>query len=164
MKILEAARFFGLPAQNTEFDKFLTGAGIADRPVYDNETPVEFLSNDDEGFSFEFIDASIYEEFTGPVREKGDLIFHKIEVSSEKYTGRLAGYVGELPLGIKFQTTLQEAIAILGPPSRSQSAGRGRRSHTWDNANGYAISLFYQADGSEIYLLQIENILKDLPK
>lgn len=70
MKVEELTEFFGLLAQNIEFDRFLAGNGILERPIYDVETenPFEMIEIPDRGLSFEFVKLREYRERYGSVR------------------------------------------------------------------------------------------------
>ena len=145
MRAQELIGFFGLPAQNMHFDKFLTENGISERPVFDDETgnPFERISLENLGLSLKFMRPGAYGEQYGGVREDGEMIFSSIFIYTLPEEGFSAYSGGVLP-DLATSITQQEAMSRFGPASRVRDEGDrfGRPNNiefTWNNVNGLHI-------------------------
>ena len=154
MKINEVSKFFGLPTNNVEFDKLLTSYGIKQRPKY-KQNPFEKIRCPQEGWSLELVPQLGYEKWWGPARENGELIFMAIRVYGAHNDDDYAPYAGELPHGLTFATTLQEAKAILGTPTLNHESDENTV-YMWYNFNGYSFWLCYLPSEKEIAFMTIK--------
>lgn len=151
MKVEELIGFFGLPAQNIEFDRFLAGNGIFERPIYDVETenPSERVCIPDRGLSLEFVRPSWYSQRYGPVRQHGEMVFAKIFVYATAEDD-FCGYAGQVLPGISTNVTVGDALSRLGVAARVRDEddpfGRPNNiEYTWENVGGASVFIrFYK--------------------
>ncbi|GAB2909712.1 hypothetical protein GCM10027093_54780 [Paraburkholderia jirisanensis] len=152
MKIQDLVKFFGLPAQNLAFDKFLTEYGISERPVFDVESgnPFEIITLEAQGFMLQFDQPDDYEKQYGNPREAGEMIFSKIFLYIVAEEG-FKPYSGEVLPGISSDITREKALAEFGSPSRTRDEGDrfGRPNnieYTWNNVNGLGVFIRFIKD------------------
>ncbi|MFB9240636.1 hypothetical protein IV454_25735 [Massilia antarctica] len=149
MQILEVAKFFGFPPQSKDFDKFLSTHNIAERPVF-IETPIERIVRKNEGMVLLFETDDFYTETYGPVHDDGDMIFSKIQVYCENHDTGFSRYSGTLPFGLRFESTLLEAIAIFGEPSNNHRSGPLNHAYSWANVQGYRVGMCFLPEGKSV--------------
>ena len=152
MKIEELIVFFGLPAQNEKFDKFLTANGIDERPIFDVdlENPTERIQIPDEGLSLEFIRPISYHQRYGSVREDGEMIFAKIFVYATP-EDEFSAYTGQVLPGVSTNITVADALDRFGVPSRVRDEGDpfGRPNnieYSWEDVEGLSIFIRFLKD------------------
>lgn len=122
MKITELQQYLGFPAQNIEFDKFLTASGISRRPKFLG-SPVERINQIDTGISLVFESKSGFEKFWGPAKEDGEMIFGSMQVFSDHNDSGFSRYQDTLPYDLSFNTTVKEALALFGQPTLNHVSG-----------------------------------------
>ena len=145
MKVEDLVNFFGLPAQNKEFDKFLTANGISERPIFDvdTENPTERISVPSQGLSLEVVRPASYRQRYGAIREDGEMIFAKIfgYVTAED---DFSAYAGQVLPNVSTTIELGDALRRFGTPSRVRDEndpfGRPNNiEYTWENICGFSV-------------------------
>ncbi|NIA00580.1 hypothetical protein [Massilia sp. CCM 8734] len=161
MQIFDAAKFFGYSPKNEKFDRFLSDHYIVERPVF-NETPIERITQKNEGISLIFETSSFFKETYGldAYAKEGDMIFSKIQVYSENRDTRFSRYAGALPFGLTLESTLKETVAILGEPSNSHRSGPLNHAYSWDNIQGYRVGVCFLPEGKSVSFFSLS--LKEL--
>lgn len=154
MKIQDAVRFFGYPSQNTELDKYLTSLDIATRPVF-NEMPFERIYKPKEGYSLNFEAKHGYEDTWGKPREDGEMIFNEIQVYREDIDSGIARYIGDLPFGLTFETTLAQAKAVFGDPATDHQSGPENWVYVWYDYQGFTLSICFLPEDRGVMFLNI---------
>jgi hypothetical protein len=145
MKIEELIGFFGLPAQNTDFDKYLKAHDIDDRPKFDPETgnPTERIALPDQGLSLEFIQPDSYLKNFGGIRQDGGMLFARILVYALPEED-FKPYSGPVLTHVSTDITQEDALAQFGKPFRIRDEGDrfGRANnieYTWKNVDGIGL-------------------------
>lgn len=154
MIIQDAIKFFGYSPQNTELDRYLTSLGIAARPVFD-EMPFESVDKLEEGYSLNFEEKLGYEGFWGKPREDGEMIFNKIQVYSEHNGSGFDRYLGDLPFGLTFETTLVQAKSIFGEPATDHQSGPENWVYVWYGYQGFTLGICFLPENRGISFLSI---------
>ncbi|MFB9240637.1 hypothetical protein IV454_25740 [Massilia antarctica] len=149
MEIFDVAKFFGFPPQSEDFDKFLAAHDIVERPVF-AETPMEDITREKEGIVLWFHTDRFYKETYGPAHEGGDMVLTQIQVYSENNGSGLSRYLGGLPFGLRFESTLSEAIAMFGEPSNNHKSGPLNHAYSWANVQGYRVALCFLPEGKSV--------------
>lgn len=155
MIIEDAIKFFGYPPFNIELDGYLTSLKIDARPVFD-EVPFERINKPEEGYSFIFDEKLGYEKFMGKSREDGEMIFKEIQVYSEHNGSSFDRYLGGLPFGLTFETTLSQAKSIFGEPATDHQSGPENWVYVWYDYQGFTLGICFLPDDKGISFLSIE--------
>ncbi|MDM5182115.1 hypothetical protein PO883_33635 [Massilia sp. DJPM01] len=163
MKISRLTNFLSFPAQNIDFDKFLIEHEITERPL-DKPTPIAWLNRKDLGVSMIFYPVRDYRKWWGLVGEDGEMIFSTLQIYGENNDSGFAGYRDQLPYGLTFASTLQEARAIFGEPTLDHLSGPENRVYLWYGYQGYSIALCFLPENNGISFLSIEKNKKNPPK
>ncbi|MDM5181988.1 hypothetical protein PO883_32970 [Massilia sp. DJPM01] len=154
MKIFEIAKFFGFSSKNEDLDKFLSAHDISERPIF-TESPIELITRKEQGLSLWFETDDYYKETYGPLHKEGGMILTTVQVYSEYHGSKFSRYLGTLPFGLQFESTLEEAITILGQPRNSHRSGPLNQMYSWSNFQGYQVSLSFLPEGKKIALLSL---------
>lgn len=155
MIIQDAVKFFGYPPQNAELDKYLTFIGIAARPVFE-ENPFERVDKPEKGYSLNFRAKHGYERSWGKPREDGEMIFNEIQVYSEHNGSGFDRYLGDLPFGLTFETTLAQAKSIFDEPATDHQSGPENWVYVWYDYQGFTLGICFLPDDKGISFLSIE--------
>jgi len=155
MKIEEAIQFFGHSNESKELDAYLTSLGFSDRPTFD-ENPMEWVSKNQEGFTFIFDEKHGYEETWGQPKEDGEMIFCTIRVYGKGNSDDFAEYKGELPNGLTFNSTLADAIKKLGKPDSSRESFSKQMVCNWNNLQKFSLSIVFLTDDQGIAFLNVK--------
>ncbi|GAB2909729.1 hypothetical protein GCM10027093_54800 [Paraburkholderia jirisanensis] len=156
MEIPKLVRFFGLPSQNLEFDKFLAENNIEDRPVFDldTENPAEIISLPDQGMFLEFVQPGSYRAMHGSVREDGEMIFSEIFLYLRSEEG-FAPYSGKILPDLSSDIRQDEVLVKFGSPSliRDGNDQFGRPNtieYAWENVNGFSVTIMFLKNPSVV--------------
>ncbi|CUI05554.1 hypothetical protein BN2497_5885 [Janthinobacterium sp. CG23_2] len=163
MKIHQLSLYLSFPAQNTNFDKFLTEHEINERPL-DKPTPIACLTRKDLGVSMIFYPVRDYKKWWGSVGEEGKMIFSTLQIYGEDNDSGFSGYLEELLYGLTFASTFQEARAIFGEQTLDHLSGPENRVYLWYGFQGYSIALCSLPENKGISFLSIEKSKKNPPK
>ncbi|GGC13157.1 hypothetical protein [Pseudoduganella buxea] len=161
MKINEVVQFFGLPAQNTEFDAYLTAHGISHRPVF-KETPVDRISVKEKGISLGFDTDRHYLKFYGPLLDTGDMVLTSVQAYGAVNDSGFSEYPDALPYGLTFRSTLDEAVRIFGEPTLNHPSGPNRV-YAWYNHQGTTIGLCFLPDNQGISFIDLSKAKMKAP-
>ncbi len=156
MKINDVVQFFGLPAQNIEFDAYLTAHGISRRPVF-KETPVDRISVKENGISLGFDTDRHYIKFYGPLRDTGDMVLTSVQAYGPVNDSGFSAYPDALPLGLTFSLTLDDAVRILGEPTLNHPSGPNRL-YAWYNHEGTTIGLCFLTENQGISFIDLSKV------
>lgn len=156
MEISELMHFFGRPAQSVEFDAFLTAHGISQRPTF-KDSPVERINQLEQGISLIFEERLGFEQYWGPAKENGEMIFASLQAYSEDNDSGFERYPHPLPYGLSFDSTLQQAVQIFGEPTVDHPSG-DNRVYVWHNFHdkGYTVALCLLPDDKGISFFDLE--------
>ncbi len=141
MNFMDLVKFLGLPAQNKDFDLYLTKYGSSYRPVF-KETPVDRINFEEKGISLIFDMAESYREMYGPLSEEGSMIFSTVQAYGENNDSGFVEYGNQLPYGLSFKSTLEDATKIFGKPTVDHPSGEGR-SYVWYDYVGNTIGISF---------------------
>ena len=162
LDITEVARFLGLPAQNADFDKYLTAHGISYRPIFEG-TPVDRINVVEKGISLLFDMKDVYETAIGTPREDGEMIFRSLQAYGAVNDSGFNKYSGPLPYNLSFETKLEEAINIFGPPTLNHPSGPNRV-YLWYGYHGTTIALCFLPEDKGLSFFSMENDSKEPPE
>lgn len=164
MQIAELEQYLGLPPKSPSLDKYLTAHGVAERPVF-KETPIELVNIPEKGVSLAFREKLGYERQWGPAREDGDMVFASMQVFNEEGEDGFARFAGDLPMGLRFSTTLKDAIAKFGEATTDHESG-DEHVYLWHDAqgSGWTVVLGFFPNNRGISFISLEKAKLKAPR
>ena len=84
------------------------------------------------------------------------MIFNEIQVYSEHNGSGFDRYLGDLPFGLTFETTLAQAKSIFDEPATDHQSGPENWVYVWYDYQGFTLGICFLPDDKGISFLSIE--------
>lgn len=121
MDVIQLVQLLGHASVHPSLDDFLSRKGVTVRPKQGND--VDPVGDTKKGLAFDYRDPDGFRKSIGEPRSEGQFVRRGVDFYADKVDGN-TGFGGTLPFRLRFATTEEGAVPLLGVPRKKRAGTR----------------------------------------